>query len=115
GWDVGWVPTREGIAPYPFQDGTEVWLAEDGGRGPGHSDFWRAEKIGTFALFRGYEEDENEFAKRYPQIQFDISLMLWRVAEVLLYLESFSSNLASGPVSANLHFHWTGLENRRLG
>jgi len=54
GWDVGWVPTREGIAAYPFQDGIEVWLAEQGEKDPGHSDFWCAEKIGTFSLFRGF-------------------------------------------------------------
>jgi len=24
GWDIGWVPTRSGIAPYPFQEGIEV-------------------------------------------------------------------------------------------
>ncbi len=115
GWDVGWVPTREGIAPYPFQDGIEVWLAEDGGRGSGHSDFWRAERIGTFSVFRGYQEDEEEFSQRFPQIQLDYSLVLWRAAEVLLYLESFSRNLSTGPVGANLRIRWTGLENRRLG
>lgn len=115
GWDVGWVPTREAIAPYPFQDGIEVWLAEDGGREAGHSDFWRAEKIGTFALFRGYQEDEVEFSRQFPQIQLDYSLVLWHAAEVLLYLESLSRNLAAGPVGANLRIRWTGLENRRLG
>ena len=115
GWDVGWVPTKPGIAPYPFQDGIEVWLAETGGRGPSHSDFWRAEPIGTFALFRGYDEDEEVFKERYPDIQFDVSLVLWRVAEVLLYLESFSEQLAVLPVSANIRFRWTALENRRLG
>ncbi len=41
GWDIGWVPTRDEIAPYPFQDGIEVWLAETGGKGA-LSDFWRA-------------------------------------------------------------------------
>jgi len=115
GWDIGWVPTREGIAPYPFQDGIEVWLAEDGGMGSAHSDFWRAEKIGTFSLFRGYQEDETGFAKRYPKIQLDCSLVLWRVSELLLYLENFARNLGAGTLSANVRIRWTGLENRRLG
>jgi len=115
GWDVGWMPTREGIAPYPYQGGIEVWLAEDGGKGSGHSDFWRGERIGTFSLFRGYQEDEEEFSRQFPQIRLDYSLVLWRVAEVLLYLENFSRNLATGPVGANLRIRWTGLENRRLG
>ncbi len=115
GWDVGWIPTREDIAPYPFQDGIEVWLAEDGGKGPGHSDFWRAEKIGTFSLFRGYQEDEVEFVQRHPKVQLDYSLVLWRVSEFLLYLESFAANLGVGRVSANVRVRWTGLENRQLG
>lgn len=115
GWDIGWVPTREGIAPYPFQDGIEVWLAEAGGKGPSHSDFWRAEKIGTFSLFRGYQEDDADFAKRYPKITLDYSLVLWRVSEFLLYLENFGRNLGAGPLTANIRIRWTGLENRRLG
>ncbi|MBI4331648.1 MAG: toll/interleukin-1 receptor domain-containing protein [Chloroflexi bacterium] len=115
GWDIGWVPTRDGITPYPFQDGIEVWLAEEGGKGPGDSDFWRAERIGTFSFFRGYQEDEVGFAKQFPLIQLDYSQVLWRIAEFLLYIESFSRNLAAGPASANLRIRWTGLENRQLG
>lgn len=115
GWDIGWVPTRESIAPYPFQDGIEVWLAEEGGKGPAHSDFWRAEKIGTFSLFRGYQEDETDFAKSYPGIGVDYSLVLWRISEFLLYLENFAGHLGAGPLAANVRIRWTGLENRRLG
>ncbi len=115
GWDVGWVPTREGIAAYPYQDGIEVWLAENGGRSSGHSDFWRAEKIGTFSLFRGYQEDEDDFVRRFPQITFDYSLVLWRVSEFLLYLEKFAQNLASSPASANVSIRWHGLKDRMLG
>jgi len=115
GWDIGWVPTREGIAPYPFEDGIEVWLAEDGGKGSAHSDFWRAEKIGTFSLFRGYQEDDADFAKRYPKINLDYSLVLWRVSEFLLYLENFAANLSDGSVAADIRIRWTGLENRKLG
>ena len=115
GWDIGWVPTREGIAPYPFQDGIEVWLAESGGKGSAHSDFWRAEPIGTFSLFRGYQEDEADFSKQYPHIQLDFSLVLWRVTEFLLYIENFARNLAIGKARANLRIRWTGLENRQLG
>jgi len=115
GWNIGWVPSREGIAPYPFEDGVEVWLAEGGGKGAAHSDFWRAEKIGTFAVFRGYQEDEPDFAERFPGLGLDYSLMSWRIAEFLLYLESFANQLAPGKVAANGSFRWTGLKGRRLG
>lgn len=109
------MPTREGIAPYPFRDGIEVWLAEEGGKEAGHSDFWRAERIGAFSLFRGYTEDEPEFSRRYAHVQFDYGLMLWRMAEFLLYMEAFAQNLGVGAIGANVRFQWTGLENRRLG
>ncbi len=115
GWDVGWVPNRDGIAAYPFENGIEVWMAEEGGNAAGHSDFWRAERVGTFSLFRGYEEDEATFSDRFPHFQFDFSLMLWRIAEVLLYAESFASNLLIGITRANIAIRWTGLENRQLG
>ena len=115
GWDVGHLPTREGFAPYPFHDGIEVWLVDDAEKGSPHSEFWRAEKVGTFSLFRGYQEDEADFAQRHPKIQLDYSLLLWRVSEFLLYLESFAKNLGAGPLSANIRIRWTGLNNRRLG
>jgi hypothetical protein len=115
GWDIGWVPTREGIAPYPFQNGIEVWLAEDGGKEAGHSDFWRAQKTGTFSIFRGYQEDEDDFRKRYAGIEFDYTLALWRVAEFLLYVESFSRNLAVDPATALVRIRWSGLHSRRIG
>ncbi len=115
GWDIGWVPTRDGIAPYPFKDGVEIWLAEEGGNDPGISDFWRAERIGTFSLFRGYQEDECDFAQKFPNVQLDHGLVLWRVTELLLYIEKFSANLAIGQARANVRIRWTGLENRQLG
>lgn len=115
GWDIGWVPTRDGIAPYPFQDGIEVWLAESGGKGPAHSDFWRAERIGTFSLIRGYQEDESEFKERYPNIGLDFSLVLWRISELLLYAENFSRRIGEGDIAANVRLKWTGLAARRLG
>ena len=115
GWDIGWVPTREEIAPYPFQDGIEVWMAENGGKGAAHSDFWRAERVGTFSLFRGYQEDEGDFINRYPHIQIDFALILWRMAEFLLYIESFSKKLAIGNLQSSLEIRWDGLEDRHLG
>ena len=117
GWDIGWVPTRSGIAPYPYQSGIEVWLAEDGDKGPGHSDFWRAEPSGRFALFRGYQEDDPDFRERLSLKDriMDFSLVLWRISEVLLYLESFSKQMSVGESKASVKIVWKGLENRRIG
>lgn len=118
GWDIGWVPTRSGIAPYPYQQGIEVWLAEDGGEGPGYSDFWRAETSGRFALFRGYQEDEIDFRKQLKLQEqdriIDFSITLWRVTEFLLYLESFSKQMSIGDSRAILKITWRGLENRKI-
>jgi hypothetical protein len=114
GWDIGLVPTKPPYAPYPFNEAIECWLAGEGGRGGGRSDFWRAEPIGTFSIVRGYREDEQEYSGQYPNIQFDASNALWRITEVLLYLESFSQRFARQTVNANVRFRWTGLENRRL-
>lgn len=117
GWDIGWVPTRSGIAPYPYQEGIEVWLAEDGDKGPGHSDFWRAEPSGRFVLFRGYQEDETDFRERLNLEQriIDFSLFLWRTSELLLYLESFSKQMSVGNSKAIVKITWRGLENRTIG
>ena len=117
GWDIGWVPTRSGIAPYPYQEGIEVWLAEDGDKGPGHSDFWRAEPSGRFVLFRGYQEDDDDFRKRHKLSEkiIDFSLVLWRVSEFLLYLESFSNQMSVADSKAVIKITWNGLENRRIG
>lgn len=117
GWDIGWVPTRPGIAPYPYQGGIEVWLAEDGDNGPAHSDFWRAEPSGRFTLFRGYQEDDAEFRERLKLKEriVDFSLTLWRVSELLLYIESFAKQMLVADSMAVLKIVWTALENRRIG
>jgi len=117
GWDIGWVPTRSGIAPYPYQGGIEVWLAEDGDKGPSHSDFWRAEPSGRFALFRGYQEDDPDFRERLNLKEriIDFSLFLWRVSEFLLYIESFAKQMSIEDSVAVLKIAWTGLEARRIG
>ena len=117
GWDIGWVPTRSGIAPYPYKEGIEVWLAEDGDKGPGHSDFWRAEPSGRFVLFRGYQEDEIDFRESLNLTEriIDFSLFLWRISEFLLYLESFSQQMSVKDSKAIVKVTWRGLENRRIG
>ena len=95
----------------------EVWLAEDGDKGSGFSDFWRAEMSGRFSLFRGYQEDEIDFQERLLSEKriIDFSLHLWRISEFLLYLENFSKQMLVGDAKATLQITWRGLENRRIG
>jgi len=117
GWDIGWVPTRSGITPYPYQKGIEVWLAEDGDKGSGYSDFWRAEPSGRFILFRGYQEDGTDLREGLNSQEkiIDFHLVLWRISEFLLYLESFSKHMSVEDSKAILKITWRGLENRRIG
>ncbi len=114
GWDIGWVPTRSEIVPYPYKDGIEVWLAETGDKGSAHSDFWRAEPTGRFSLFRGHQEDDAEFQSKHPGRLLDFSLVLWRVSEFLLYVESFASHIKAIDSKAVIKFNWNGLENRQI-
>lgn len=116
GWDIGWVPTRDAIAPYPYKNGIEVWLAEDGNKDPDNSDFWRAETTGRFSLFRGHQEDGSEFRSRLNASEkvIDFHLVLWRISELLLYLESFSNQMAVGSSRATVKIVWNGLKERRI-
>lgn len=114
GWDIGWVPTRTGIAPYPYKNGIEVWLAEDGDKGPGYSDFWRAEPSGRFSLFRGYQEDDRDFTVKSERRLLDFSLVLWRVSEFFLYLDNFAKNLSLQYASASMKLNWRGLLDRQI-
>ncbi len=114
GWDIGWVPTRSEIAPYPYKEGVEVWLAETGDKGPAGSDFWRAEPSGRFSLFRGYQEDDAEVQSTHPGELLAFSLALWRVSEFLLYVESFASNMNVMDSGAVIRLCWNGLERRQI-
>ncbi len=107
------MPSRDGIAPYAYKGGIEVWLAESGGKDPGHSDFWRAEPSGRFSLFRGYQEDGTQFPRGKTNV-LDIGLVLWRTSEVLLYLESLADVLEVPTSGADLCLAWSGLDGRQL-
>ncbi len=114
GWDIGWVPTREAIAPYPYKGGIEVWLAENDRKESGHADFWRAEPSGRFSLFRGYQEDENGFPRAEGTEVLDFRLVLWRISEFLLYIESFARRMEATDSGAKVRLYWCGLDGRTL-
>jgi len=114
GWPPWWVPTREGIRPYPHsQRVVECWLGAEGQLGgPGHSDFWLASLDGFLFLARGYEEDE--MSNIDPGTRFEVSLPIWRIGECLLHVERFSSAIVHHSVPVTVRVDWRGLQNRRL-
>jgi hypothetical protein len=123
GWPPFWYPTRAGIAPYPFDGLVECWLGgdEEGGenRDAAHSDFCRIAPNGSAFLLRGYQEDGIEAQRPghpppVPGTLFDITLPIWRVAEVLLHAASLADSLIEGPATINFVVHYSGLAGRRL-
>jgi hypothetical protein len=114
GWPPWWVPTKQVITPYVFEETVECWLAEPGlSQDPSHSDFWRASPRGTMFLARGYEEDS-----RTPQVkpgtELEFTLPVWRVGECLLHAERLGRRLAGEESSVEVQILWTGLKGRIL-
>jgi hypothetical protein len=126
GWPPWWVPTREGIAPYVYDDMIECWLAEPDAKPPedalaaalfrkdaAHSDYWRASSNACLFLARGYQEDG--LAERHPGTILDFTTIpIWRLAECLLHAQRFA--LEAGGPDANVAFsiQWEGLAGRTL-
>lgn len=113
GWDVFLVPDSIDTAAYPFQGGVEVCLAEKTAfrEDPGHSDFWRAEPSGRFSLLRGHQEDGLEYQANNA---FDFVIILWRIAEILLYIENVTKKLGISKTSSIIRMTWTGLKGRKI-
>jgi len=124
GWPPFWYPTRAGIEPYSYDGQIECWLGGDpdereGDRDPAHSDFWRISPEARAFLLRGYQEDGLDGQRVGQQLvppgtQFDITLQIWRVAEVFLHAESLSKKLIDGNGVLNFKVHYNGLANRAL-
>ena len=124
GWPPFWYPTREGIAPYPFDDAVECWLGGDSSepielRDPADADFWRISADGFAFLLRGYQEDSEDF--RQARVKggnqgtlFDVHLPIWRVGETLLHAESLAAQLFNGPTTVKFVVMYTGLSGRSL-
>jgi len=122
GWPPFWYPTRDGIAPYPFDGAIECWLGGDTKYGFGHheashSDFWRISPDGLAFLLRGYQEDSLEGRINPPPSPgtfFDLTLPIWRAGEVLLHARSLASALVNGPATVAFKVKYTGLAGRTL-
>lgn len=123
GWPPFWLPTRAGIAPYPFDGVVECWLGGDqeqppANRDAAHSDFWRIAPDGLAFLLRGYDEDALEPRGGHPApapgTVFDLTLPVWRVGEVLLHAASLARRLVEGPATINFVVSYKDLAGRRL-
>ena len=117
GWTPFWVPTRAAIRPV-IEDGlVECWLGRpDTDRffnDAAHSDFWRVNRSGYAYLQRGYQEDGPDNLE--PGTIFDVSLPIWRTAEVLSHAASLARALG-GNEETTVQFwaRYTGLEGREL-
>lgn len=125
GWPPWWVPSREEIAPYPYNGVVECWLRElrspsifeptrsDVFQYSGHSDFWRASPKGMMFLLRGYEEDSDPHVE--PGTMVDVTLPIWRIGECLLHAERLAKAIGSNvATSVTIRITWKGLSGRTL-
>ncbi|MBT2246890.1 helix-turn-helix domain-containing protein [Sphingobium sp. BHU LFT2] len=117
GWSPFWVPTREGLRPYVEDGMLECWLGrpetERMFNDPAHSDFWRVSREGMAYLHRGYSEDGPSNLE--PGTIFDISLPIWRTAELLLHAISLARALdGGGDTRIKFRARYSGLEGREL-
>lgn len=117
GWPPFWMPTRKAIAPYPFDGGIECWLgrpdAERAFNDAAHSDFWRAAIDARLYLRRGYQEDSVDVLA--PATVFDLTLPVWRTAEIMLHAFHLARALKAKPdTEITFRVHYVGLAGRQL-
>ncbi len=115
GWTPFWVPTKESIKPV-IRDGLiECWMGGATDRtftDAAHSDFWQVSRDGTAYLQRGYQEDGRDIDQGTI---FDLTLPIWRTAEVLLHASALANELGgAGRTPIQYSARYTGLEGREL-
>jgi hypothetical protein len=128
GWPPWWVPTREGIRPYPYEDMIECWLAEPdaptsdpenwlraalGPKDSAHADFWRASPAGQLFLARGYQEDGRQGSEPGQHLDFT-TVPIWRLGECLLHAQRFALECGGSDATVAFSIRWEGLANRTL-
>lgn len=117
GWTPFWIPTRDELKPY-IEDGLlECWLGKpDTHRhfnDPAHSDFWRVTRNGLAYIHRGLDEDGPSNLE--PGTIFDVSLPIWRTAEVLLHARNLARALGGdSDTPVRFRARYLGLEGREL-
>jgi transcriptional regulator with XRE-family HTH domain len=116
GWPPFWVPTRASIRPTVRDGLVECWLgrpeADRAFADAAHSDFWQVSRGGKAYLQRGYQEDGPDLQ---PGTIFDVTLPIWRTAEVLIHAAWLARELgAAGKDKIRFSARYTGLAGRRL-
>lgn len=115
GWRPWWVPTRDGIRPYQYDDLLECYLGQGKQRisDPAHADFWRASPTGRLFLLRGFDEDSHRDTVA-PGTAFDITLPVWRMGECLSHAAHVAQRLAGESRPVTFYLTWKGLAGREL-
>lgn len=111
GWAPFWVPTREEIRPYLYDNMIECWLGKNN-QDPAHADFWRVSPNGYLFLLRGYQEDSTKELR--PAEFFDLTLPVWHVSECLLHAGNFNAKVSGDDTDIRIAFGWNGLAGREL-
>ncbi|HYW15396.1 MAG TPA: helix-turn-helix transcriptional regulator [Allosphingosinicella sp.] len=116
GWPPFRVASKPGLKPYNRDNCLECWLGSGSDRlfrDAGHSDFWRIAPEGRAFLRRGYQEDGPDNLQ--PGAIFDLTLPIWRCAEVLLHAAALARALSAAPNGlVHLRATYSGLEGREL-
>jgi transcriptional regulator with XRE-family HTH domain len=117
GWSPFWVPTRPELRPDIDESALECWLGrpetERHFRDAAHSDFWRISRDPFAFLQRGYQEDGPDNLD--PGTIFDLTLPIWRTAELFLHAINFARFVgAADETEIRFVARYTGIEGRTL-
>lgn len=117
GWSPFWVPTKESIRPAIRDALIECWLGDPDAdrlfRDPAHSDFWQVNGELMAYLQRGYQEDGP--GNLEPGTIFDLTLPVWRTAELFIHIVNLAEALRLDPSSSVVfESRYTGLDGREL-
>lgn len=117
GWPPFWVPTKDNIRPVIRDALIECWIGNPDAdrvfRDAAHSDFWQMTGDLKAYLQRGFQEDGS--GNLEPGTIFDLTLPVWRTAEVFVHILNLAKALDLD-LSASVEFEsrYTGLEGREL-
>lgn len=115
GWPPFWIASRDRIRPYN-QDGTvECWQGvpePERSKDPSQADFWRVSPTGRAFLRRGLDEDGHNVLA--PGSIFDLTLPVWRTAEVLLHGRRLARLWPGSVDKIAFRVRYTGLAGREL-